>query len=81
MAAGAILWWAVKVDVSGLDLETVGVILFVIGAVGLALSMIFWSSWGGFGGWRRERYVESEGPPPYADELPRGRYREHERTY
>jgi hypothetical protein len=27
------------------------------------LSMIFWSSWGGWGGRRRATYVE-EGPPP-----------------
>jgi hypothetical protein len=34
----------------------------VVGALGLVLSMIFWSSWGGVGGERRTtRYVE-EGP-------------------
>jgi hypothetical protein len=54
MAAGAILWWAVDVQTEGVNLNSVGVILFVIGAVGLALSLVFWSSWGGFGGWRRD---------------------------
>jgi hypothetical protein len=34
----------------------------VVGIVGLVLSMIFWGSWGGFGGRRRATYVE-EGPP------------------
>jgi hypothetical protein len=53
MAAGAILLWAVNVDTSGVDLNTVGAILLVIGAIGLAFSLVFWSSWGGWGPWRR----------------------------
>jgi hypothetical protein len=47
IAAGAILTWAVNASVSGLELQTVGVILMVVGLVGLLLSLIFWSSWGG----------------------------------
>jgi hypothetical protein len=62
IAAGAILTWAVNASVSGLDLNTVGVILMVVGIVGLVLSLIFWSSWGGFGGGRRRTYVEDAGP-------------------
>jgi hypothetical protein len=50
IAAGAILTWAVNASVSGLELQTIGVILMVVGAIGLLMSMIFWSSWGGFGG-------------------------------
>jgi Domain of unknown function (DUF6458) len=50
VAAGAILIWAVNVTVSGVELHTIGWILLVVGAVGALLSMIFWSSWGGFGG-------------------------------
>jgi hypothetical protein len=50
VAAGAILIWAVNVTVSGIELHTIGWILLVVGAVGALLSMIFWSSWGGFGG-------------------------------
>ena len=53
LAVGAILTWAVQVsDPSGLDLNTIGVILMVCGALGLVLSLAFWSSWGGFGGRR-----------------------------
>jgi len=48
-AVGAILTWAVSTEVSGLDITAVGVILMITGAVGLVVSMIFWSSWGGFG--------------------------------
>jgi hypothetical protein len=50
IAAGAILVWAVNVTVSGVELVTVGWILLAVGAIGALLSLIFWSSWGGFGG-------------------------------
>ena len=62
IAAGAILTWAVTATVSGVNIQTVGVILLVVGIVGLVISMIFWSSWGGVGGGRRRTYVE-ESPP------------------
>ncbi|MBA2742105.1 MAG: hypothetical protein H0U46_08860 [Actinobacteria bacterium] len=52
IAAGAILTWAVNAEVSGLDIQVVGVILLIVGIVGLVLSFVFWSSWGGFGGAR-----------------------------
>jgi hypothetical protein len=55
VAAGAILTWAVTADVSGVDINTVGVILLVVGIVGLLLSLVFWSSWGGFGGFGYHR--------------------------
>ena len=48
-AVGAILAFAVEMDVSGLDINTVGVILMLVGGIGIIMSMIFWSSWGGFG--------------------------------
>ena len=50
VAAGAILTWAVSAEVSGLDIQVVGVILLIVGIIGLLLSLVFWSSWGGFGG-------------------------------
>ena len=49
-AAGAVLIWAVNASVSGVNIHTVGVILLIVGAVGVATSLFFWSSWGGFGG-------------------------------
>ena len=49
IAVGAILKWAVTATASGVDLGTVGIVLMVVGAVGLLLSLVFWSSWGGFG--------------------------------
>jgi hypothetical protein len=54
IAAGAILTWAVNASVSGLEIQTIGVILMVVGALGLLMSLIFWSTWGGFGD-RRDR--------------------------
>ena len=58
IAVGAILDFAVTWQVRGVDLQAVGVILMAIGAIGLILSLIFWSSWGGFG--NRGVYVEGE---------------------
>ena len=49
IAVGAILTWAVNADVSGIDLQVAGVILMVVGALGFVASLVFWSSWGGFG--------------------------------
>jgi hypothetical protein len=67
IAAGAILIWAVDVTVSGVELYTVGWILFAVGIAGALLSLIFWSSWGGLGAWRRDTYVRDpyDRPPPY----------------
>ena len=55
IAAGAILTWAVNATVSGLNIHAVGVILMIVGIAGLVLSVIFWSSWGGFPGATRLR--------------------------
>jgi len=65
IAAGAILTWAVNATVSGLDINTIGVILMVVGLIGLVLSVMFWSSWGGVGGTRRRTVVEDAPPPGY----------------
>ena len=46
IAIGAILTWAVTATVSGVDLDTVGIILMVVGAAGGLISLVFWSSWG-----------------------------------
>ena len=63
IAVGAILIWGVTGEVSGVDIDAVGVILLVVGAIGAVLSMIFWSSWGGPGYWSRRR-TYADGPPP-----------------
>ena len=63
IALGAILAFAVSAEVSGLDVQTVGWILLAVGVVGLVLSMIFWSSWGGPAGMRRRTTYVDDGPP------------------
>jgi len=47
-AAGAVLIWAVSATVHGVNIHTVGVILLIVGIVGFVVSLVFWSSWGGF---------------------------------
>jgi hypothetical protein len=64
IAAGAILIWGVDAEVAGIDIDAIGVILMVVGIIGAVLSMIFWSSWGGFGGGGRRRTYVEEGPGP-----------------
>jgi hypothetical protein len=39
IAVGAILKFAVTVNVAGVDLQTVGVILIIVGAVGLLIGL------------------------------------------
>ncbi len=67
IALGAILAFAVTAEVGGVDVQTIGWILLIVGIIGLVLSFLFWSSWGGPGYWgerrRRTTYVD-EGPPP-----------------
>ena len=64
IAAGAILAFAVDYQAQGVQIQTIGIILFVVGLVGLALSMLFLASYAPFGtrdpvmGPTRERYVE-----------------------
>ena len=43
IAVGAILVWATT-------FATIGWILLIVGAIGILLSLVFWSAWGGFGG-------------------------------
>jgi uncharacterized protein DUF6458 len=45
LAVGAILTFAVDTSVSGVDLDTIGVILMVIGLLGMLFSLVLWDSW------------------------------------
>jgi hypothetical protein len=62
VAAGAVLAFALHVDPTGggLDLHTIGWILMGVGALGIVLSMLFWSSWAGPG--RFSRRTTNVGP-------------------
>ena len=54
LAVGAILTFALETDVEGIDLDTVGIILMIAGAIGL---LFFLAVFG-----RRDRVVEREAP-------------------
>jgi hypothetical protein len=45
IAVGAILYFAVNADISGLEISTVGLILMIVGIIGLLISIFFLSSW------------------------------------
>lgn len=47
MAVGAILTFAVEASAEGIDINTVGIILMVVGAIGLLVSLLL----GGSGPW------------------------------
>lgn len=44
LAVGAVLTWAVEANVQGVELETVGIILMVVGGIGLLFSLLFLDS-------------------------------------
>ena len=47
IAVGAILRYAVTATVSGIDLQTVGLVLMIVGIVGLLLSLLWFGVWAG----------------------------------
>ena len=63
LVVGAILTFAVEVSASGFNINTVGIILMIAGALGLVLSLLFWSS---FSPYRRSRTVA--GPDTVVEE-------------
>ena len=60
MAAGAILYFAVSKSVTGLSLDTVGVILMIVGAGGLVISLVM----AGTARAREGRTTLVQGAPP-----------------
>ena len=59
LAVGAILAFAVDISAEGVNLDTVGVILMIVGGIGLLASLLFWSSFSPYGR-REERVVTRE---------------------
>jgi hypothetical protein len=55
LALGAILTFALRVDVSGVDLQVVGWILMIAGALGIVLELAIW------GPRSRRRVTHTEG--------------------
>ena len=50
IAVGAILTFALNVTANGINLDTVGIILMVVGAIGLLASLTVFGSWNARGG-------------------------------
>jgi uncharacterized protein DUF6458 len=57
IGVGAILTWAVEDRSSAVNLDAVGIILMVVGAVGLLLTLVWWERLG-FGYRRTAHYVD-----------------------
>lgn len=68
IAVGAILKYAVTVSVQGVELETVGTILLILGIVGLAISLIWMFA-----------LTDRRGRRDPVDDAPTARYRERDR--
>jgi nitrogen fixation-related uncharacterized protein len=64
IAVGAILKWAVTAHVSGIDIQTVGTILFVVGLIGLALALVYTFWWANRDRYDDTRVVRRTPPPP-----------------
>jgi homogentisate 1,2-dioxygenase len=76
IAAGAILAWAVEVDADGFDVNAIGIILFVVGLVGLALTLLL----GALPVRDRDTTVVDRGTT-YVESPPRERVVERERQH
>lgn len=54
LASGAILAFAVEYNLQGIELQTVGLILMIVGVIGLLFSMLFLASFAPFGSHDRD---------------------------
>jgi Domain of unknown function (DUF6458) len=71
IAVGAILRYAVTADVSGVDIDEVGLILMIVGIIGFVIALIYALFWAGEQSrWHRWRRTPYERPYP-PDEPPR----------
>jgi hypothetical protein len=68
IAVGAILRYAVTTTVSGISIQTIGLILMIAGIAGLVLSLLYMLAWSPRRGVTRDRVIERE---PYEEPLPR----------
>ena len=57
IAVGAILAFATNLSVNEFDLDTVGVILMIVGLLGLVVTLLFWSDFSPYRRGRRDDVV------------------------
>jgi uncharacterized membrane protein len=62
IAVGAILRFAVTATTHGVNIQTIGVILMIVGAVGLLISLFWMSGWSG----RRRQTAPAYSPDDYS---------------
>jgi hypothetical protein len=75
MAVGAVLAFGVHVASNGIDINTVGVILMVVGGIGLLVTLVMLGAGGGFGpSFRRSTYVEDGAAAPVSRRVVRRTY-------
>ena len=63
IAVGAILTFAVSYEVAGIDIQTIGIILIVVGGIGLAFALL---TIAGYAPWGSGRGGPGATPPPTA---------------
>jgi hypothetical protein len=61
LAVGAILTFAIDTTVRGVDIDTIGVILMVIGLLGMLFSLVLWDSWSPRP-YRRDDVIDDDAP-------------------
>jgi hypothetical protein len=67
IAVGAVLAFAVHATLSGVSIQTIGIILMVVGALGLLVTMFIWGPRrsAARGGVVEERVYDDRGPVTY----------------
>jgi hypothetical protein len=65
IAIGAILYYAVNADVQGIEIDTVGLILMLVGILGLVISMIYTFALSSRARDRNVDYDDRRPPPRY----------------
>ncbi len=62
IAIGAVMHWAVTAHVSGFDIQTAGMVIFIVGLVGLGLAILYTFMWSRDP--RYDGYDPARRPPP-----------------
>jgi hypothetical protein len=65
LVVGAILYWAVEVDIPGVSDNTLGIILMVVGVIGLLMTMLIFAPRGRARGGVVEDRVYDDRPATY----------------
>jgi nitrogen fixation-related uncharacterized protein len=64
IAVGAVLKWAVTAHINGFDIQTAGLVVFIVGLVGLGLAILYTFMWSREQHYDRYDTVPRRPPPP-----------------